>query len=84
MLSMNENINLSFSKSEIQVCRNRRSRNSSFKKPRRSSSSSLFSAYWIELSNSLMKKGSEYWYIGSMFARSWIVKNKPAVFRATG
>jgi len=57
---MNEKRSLSFSKREIQTCLKRRSRNSAFRKSRRFSSSSLFSAWLMELSKSLIKKGREY------------------------
>ena len=41
-----------------------------------SSSTSDFSEFSMEFTNRLINHGSEYWYIGSMLARSAMEKNR--------
>ena len=75
---------LSFSNSDRQIFLYRELRNSWFKNSIRSSSSSDGCASSIAELNSYTKKGREYWYIGSMKAKSWMQKKRPEVRWAIG
>lgn len=64
--SKKEKIILSFSNNERQIFLYKLDKNSLFKFPERSSKSSDIGASAIAYVNNRVKKGSEYWYIGSM------------------
>mmetsp|Transcript_83743 Transcript_83743/g.245559 ORF Transcript_83743/g.245559 Transcript_83743/m.245559 type:complete len:205 (-) Transcript_83743:319-933(-) len=84
MVRRKENSNLCFSKSDRQMFLY----NISMKKSLRISILVVMSSHGSDLSMAAlkrpMKKGSEYWYIGSMFARSAMQKKRIAVLKATG
>mmetsp|Transcript_13473 Transcript_13473/g.52947 ORF Transcript_13473/g.52947 Transcript_13473/m.52947 type:complete len:250 (-) Transcript_13473:348-1097(-) len=93
--SRNEKSSLSFSNSdrhtfwysEYVKCSamifNRSSRSTSAGSPESSSSDSSAEA-WIERTNSEMNQDSEYWYMGSMFAKSRMVKNSTELYAPQG
>ena len=77
-------LTLSFSNSDLQMLQYREYVKWSYKCFKRTSKLSDFSALSIDSTNRLMNQVKEYWYIGSMLAKSAIEKNRIVECTAIG
>mmetsp|Transcript_83467 Transcript_83467/g.221143 ORF Transcript_83467/g.221143 Transcript_83467/m.221143 type:complete len:210 (-) Transcript_83467:216-845(-) len=84
MVSRNEKSSLCFSNKDLQIFLYSISMKKSFKMSMRSLMSDDSADLKIAVLNKLMKNGNEYWYMGSMLAKSAMQKNNTDTWNATG